>query len=190
MLASQTRLTIYSNGIACESFSGNTASASMELTASSQSADFPLPLLTAAWSDPDFSFLYIGQETLNGSAVYHVQLFDTYASNLGLQPLSQFTTKDLWVDTITGLPQKLAYQRRDGGGEVPRIALAVSYSDWRNVNGILYPYQIQKSWNGTPWATITIQNVAFQTGLPDAEFPVSSQPTAQRATTMQPGVML
>jgi hypothetical protein len=26
--------------------------------------------------------------------------------------------------------------------------------------------------NGTPWATITIQNVSFNNGLTDADFPV------------------
>ena len=178
-LTGQTRLSIYSKGSACEGFSGNAAAVSMESSASSQNPDFPLPLLAAAWNDPDFSFQYVGQETLNGSAAYHIRLFDSYASNPGLQPLSEFTAKDLWVSAVTWLPQRIAYQRRDGGGDVPRIAVEISYSDWRNINGVMYPHQIQKSWNGTPWATITIQSVAFQTGLTDNDFPVPLQTATQ-----------
>ena len=41
-------------------------------------------------------------------------------------------------------------------------------------SGVLDPFKIEKSLNGTPWTTITIQNVAFQTGLSDNNFPITS----------------
>ena len=180
---------IYSHGQANEVVSGAVQPAPLELASSSQSSDYPLPLLVAAFNNPDFSFQYVGQETLDdGSPAQHIRFWNTYASNQGLLPLSEFTTKDLWLNATTGLPQKLTYLRREAGGAVPRMALGISYSDWRNVGGVMYPYHIQKSWNGTPWTTISIQNVTFQTGLTDNDFPVSSPATTQTQTTAQNGV--
>jgi hypothetical protein len=37
---------------------------------------------------------------------------------------------------------------------------------------VLYPFQINKSYNGTPWEAITIQSVSFNTGLTTAQFQV------------------
>jgi hypothetical protein len=168
---------VFSKGQANEVVQGAVNFTSLELASSSQSADYPLPLLTAAFNNPDFSFQYVGQETLDdGSTTQHVRFWNTYSSNPAMLPLSEFTTKDLWVNAKTGLPQKLTYLRREAGGPASwRIAIGISYSDWRGVDGVMFPYQIQKSWNGTPWTTITIQNVAFQTGLTDNDFPVSSR---------------
>lgn len=170
---------VFSKGQANEVVQGAVNLTSLELASSSQSADYPLPLLAAAFNNPDCSFRYVGQETLDdGSTTQHVRFWNTYASNPGMLPLSEFTTKDLWVNATTGLPQKLTYLRREAGGPAaPRMAIGISYSDWRGVGGVIFPYQIQKSWNGTPWTTITIQNVAFQTGLTDNDFPVSSTTT-------------
>jgi hypothetical protein len=67
---------------------------------------------------------------------------------------------------------KISYSRRAGGQGVPSFPVEVSFSNYIRVNGVLYPFQINKSFNGTPWETITIQSVAFNTGLTAAQFPV------------------
>jgi hypothetical protein len=72
------------------------------------------------------------------------------------------------------LPQKISYTQRDAGGASPGIAVAGIFSDYRIINGVLYPFSIQKSFNGTPSATITIQTVTLNTGLTDANFPVQT----------------
>jgi hypothetical protein len=171
---------IFSRGQANEVVRGATKASSLELAASSHSPDFPLPLLAAALNDADVSVQYVGQETLDTTATQHIRFWNTYASKRGMEVLSEFTAKDLWVDATTGLPRKLAYERREGRGAVPHIRIEVSYSNWQSANGLLYPYLIEKSWNGTPWATITIQNVAFQNGLGDADFPIEGSQEVQR----------
>jgi hypothetical protein len=165
---------IYSRGLANEVVRGATKASSLELAASSHSPDFPLPLLAAALNDADVSVQYVGQETVDNTATQHIRFWNTYASKRGMEVLSEFTTKDLWVDATTGLPRKLAYERREGRRAVPHIRIEVAYSNWQSANGLLYPYLIEKSWNGTPWATITIQNVTFQNGLGDGDFPVEA----------------
>lgn len=174
-LPDQTNSVIYSRGQANEILNGVVKQAPFQLTASSQSPDFPLPLLAAALIAPDLATQYVGEETIEGLPYHHVKLWHTFPSNQNLQRLWDFTTKDIWVDPATWLPYKLAYERREASGAVPHFRIEVLYSNWKSVSGAVYPYQIQKSWNGTPWTTITIQNVALQTGLSDSDFPVILQ---------------
>jgi hypothetical protein len=87
-----------------------------------------------------------------------------------LQFLLDFTVTDIWMDSSSALPVKLFYQQRAAQGAVPRIPVEVAYGDYRNLGGVLYPFQLAVSLNGTAWAAITIQSVTFNNGLTDADF--------------------
>jgi hypothetical protein len=145
----------------------------LERGATSHSLCFPLRFLAAALANPDESFQYIGPEPIGTQSTQHVRVRDTYASNSALQNLSDFTVYDIWIDSGTGLPVRISTVRRDGGGSSPGIALDVSYSNYQTVAGIAYPFTVQQSLNGTPWMTITIENVQLNTGLTDADFVVA-----------------
>jgi hypothetical protein len=144
----------------------------METAATSQSAFFPFPFLANALSDSDESCHFLGTEKLNGANVSHVVIWNTYASIPQLQALAEFSATDVWLDSTTALPVRIAFLRRDGGGAAPKIAHQVDFSDYRALSGVLYPYQIQESVNGTTWATMTLQTVNVNAGLTNADFPV------------------
>ncbi len=171
-LPSGQREIVYSNGLASETTPSTAGQVVMQLALTDQCVDFPLPLLLAALTNADEALQYVGQETLNGALAQHVQMTNTFASQPGRQTLAGFTLRDAWFDAVSGLPLRIAYLRRAGGGAVPSIPVQVSFSNYANEGGALYPMQIQKSLNGTPWQTITIQSVSFNTGLTDAQFPV------------------
>lgn len=145
----------------------------LELAATSQCPDFPLPLLVEALNDSDFSLQYIGSETIDRQSAYHIRFWDTFASNKQLQGLAEFTRRDIWLSAASALPLRLSYQRRKAAGSTPRIPMQVDYGNYGNVGGVLYPFLIKKSKDGTPWIAITIQRVQLDTGLTDADFPVS-----------------
>lgn len=166
------RAIVYSNGDAKEVSAGQSSIPPLELIVTDQSPDFPLPLLLSVLNNADEAVRYIGQESLNTESVQHIQVWNTFASAPRLQKLAPFSTKDIWFDASSGLPVKIAYSRRAGGGAAPSIPVEVSFSNYTNVSGVLYPFQISKSYNGTPWQTITIQSVSFNTGLTDAQFQV------------------
>ncbi len=166
------RSVTYSNGDAKEVIGSQAAIPPLELIVTDQCPDFPLPLLQSILNNSDNVFLYVGQEALNGASVHHVQVWNTFASKPRLQKLAPFSARDIWFDTSSGLPVKIAYSRRAGGGAVPAFPVEVFFSNYTNVGGVLYPFQINKSYNGTPWQTITVQNVSFNTGLTDAQFQV------------------
>ncbi len=167
-----TRAVVYSREQAREAEGNSAKPLQLELVVTSQSACFPLPLLAAALNHPDTAFEYLGQETLDALAVHHIRFWNTFSSNAKLRHLAEFSVKDLWIDAATGLPRKLSFDRRAAGGAEPRIPVEVFFSDYRRVSGVLYPFRIEKHFNGTPWATITIEDVQLNVGLTDAAFSV------------------
>jgi hypothetical protein len=165
---------VYSQGQASSVSESTPTALPMERAVTSQCASFPLALIADALNNPDTAYSFIGLETLGAGTVNHIQIWNSFASTPKLQAMSRFSIKDIWVDAKSSLPQKISYTRRDAGGASPGIAMAVLFSDYRNVGGVLYPFAIQESFNGTPWASITIQNVTLNTGLTDANFPVQT----------------
>lgn len=165
---------VYSRGDASESSGSTRTEASTELATSSHSPDVPLILLGAALQDPETTFELIGQEQLDGISVIHIRFRKSFASQPKLSYLAEFSRKDLWVDASSGVPKKLSYIRRAARGAEPGILVEVFYSDYRTVNGVLYPFAVKKSLNGTPWATITLTSVNENVGLTDADFPTTS----------------
>jgi hypothetical protein len=168
------RTVVYSRLAAAETRAGITKAARLELAASSQTPDFPLPLIAWALTSPDASTSYVGLEQVNGESVHHIRIWNAFASNTALKSLAEFSIRDIWIDSTKFLPRKIAYLRRTAGGAVPRIPVAVSFTDFQSVSGVLYPFLIQKNFNGTPWLTITISSVKLNTGLTDTDFPVSA----------------
>jgi hypothetical protein len=166
------REVVYSNGDAKETYGSQSVVTPMQLSVTDQCVDFPLPIVLSALNNPDESFQYIGAEALNGAPAQHVRLWNTFASKPGLQILASFAAMDFWLDATSTLPLKIAYSRPVTGGAVPAFQIEVSFSNYTKVNGVLYAFQINKSFNGTPWQTITIQSVSFNTGLTAAQFQV------------------
>jgi hypothetical protein len=90
-----------------------------------------------------------------------------------LQFLAPFTVTDVWLDTASGLPRRVSFVQRDGGGATPKSAITVDYLSFQNANGISYPTEIQESVDGTVWMTVSIQSASFNVGLTDANFPIA-----------------
>jgi hypothetical protein len=165
------RSEVFSQGQASEMVGTTATPLSLERAATAQCRDFPLPFLLALLNNPDEALTFIGAEQLD-VATLHIRATNTYASQKRTQFLAEFSTTDLWIDAKTLLSVKVAYVQRDGGGAAPRNRIEISFADYQNTAGVLYPRTIQRSWNGTPWMTITVQSVSYNTGLTDANFPV------------------
>lgn len=167
------RLKIVSHGEVRETSRGGSHMLSLESFESSQCMEFPLPWLQSVERDPDMAFNYIGEEVLDNTPVLHIRFWNTFASKRALEALAQFTTKDLWIDAVTGLPKQVSFERKEGRGAVPGFKITISFSGWRVQNGVAYPGQIDKTLNGVPWMSITMQSVAFGVGLTDDDFAVT-----------------
>jgi outer membrane lipoprotein-sorting protein len=164
------RVVVYSRLAATETRGGKTKTASLELSLSSQTPDFPLPLVEWALNSPDASATYVGLESVNGESLHHIRIWNALASKPALQSVSEFSIRDIWIDPVKFLPREISYFRREGGGYAPRFQVEVFFSDYHEVSGIFYPFLIQKNFNGTPWTTITVSSVKLNTGLTDTDF--------------------
>jgi hypothetical protein len=171
-LPDEQRSVVYSNGNAKEVSAKGASAPPLEQILTDQCADFPLPFLLSVLNTSDEAYRYVGQEALEGASAQHIQVWNTFASRPPMQKLASFSIRDIWFDTSSGLPLKVAYTHRTGGGSVPAFPVEIFFSSYTSVNGVYYPFQINKSFNGTAWQTITIQNVTFNTGLADAQFQV------------------
>lgn len=158
--------------------SGAQQQLSGQLAMTSQTALYPLPLLVGALSNPDVSLQYVGQETVNGALTNHVRIWNTYASKTYMRPLAAFSTRDIWTDASTGLPARISFTQQAAAGRAFKTLVELDFSNYQQTSGFVYPYLIKKLLNGTPWLTISIQSVAFNTGLQDIQFQVNCSSSA------------
>jgi hypothetical protein len=163
---------VYSRGLASYSDGTKIQPLSVEQAVSTAASEFPLALIQSALQNSDFSFAYVGQETIGSESAYHIQLWNSFVSNTQFLSIAPISRKDLWVDVATGLPLRLAYVVQPGQGLVPKLPIVVNYSNYQNFGGVLYPQSIQKSVNGVPSITINIATVTFNSGLSDSNFPL------------------
>lgn len=163
---------VYSNGLAASVDAQVPQSLPWESSVSRQSAIFPLPFLVNALSDANLNCRNFGLETAASSSLLHVQFWHGFANEPKLQFLAGLTVVDVWLDPVSYLPKRISFERRDAGGDAPVLRIDVFFADYLNYGGILYPMSVQESLNGTPWAAITLQSVALNTGLSDSSFPV------------------
>lgn len=147
---------------------------SMESAVTSQSAIFPLVLFGAALADMETVYEYVGLESIEGSSVHHVRYWKTFASKPKLLPLASLSARDVWIDVKTGLPVRISFERRSARGAAPGLLVSVAFTDYRHLGAVLYPFQVNITMNGTPWATITVDRVSLNTGLPDSDFVVDA----------------
>jgi hypothetical protein len=161
---------IYSRTQSAERNAGVLKIQPLELTATSQSTVFPLPLLANILGNQDFALRYVGLETIDGTNYHHIQTWNTFSSNPEEYSLAEFTVRNFWFDAGSGLPWKTSFNVRAAHGDVPSLAVSVVYSDYEKVSGVLYPFHIEKSLNSTPWMSIDIETVQINTGLTDANF--------------------
>ena len=169
-LPSGVQRSVFSEGMGLKGFRDKTVGMTFEQSLSAQSLLFVLPWLSAQMSNPDGIVEDLGIDNQNAKALKHLRISKAFASNKQLQHYSRLTARDIWIDPDTGLPTKIAYERRYASGAVPSIRISLEYSDYRRIGGFLYPFSIRKFVNGTLWADISVQTVAFDTNIPDSNF--------------------
>lgn len=147
----------------------NARPSSLESALSSQPLYFPLAILREALANSEFAIEEV--KGTEGAANQHrVAIKNSFTSKPKLRELGDATTRMLFIDSVTGLPSRFSTDLLAARGNSPRIPIEVDFSDYRDVGGILFPFQIEIFVNGTPWKSLRIENVRLNTGLTDADF--------------------
>jgi hypothetical protein len=166
--------TIYAFGMAARTTGSQTQQRlTDQLSETIQTALYPLPLLVAAVNNSDTSLEYVGQETIGGVAAQHVRIWNTFASHPRPQLLAPFSTHDVWINAATGLPLKITFTQQAAEGEAFKTLVELDFLSYQRSSGFTFASLVKKSLNGTPWLTISIQSVAFNTGLQDSQLQIT-----------------
>jgi hypothetical protein len=131
-------------------------------------------VLREVLDNADWRCEYVDHEYTDGVSAHHIRFWNTYSSLPNEVFLSQFSIRDVWIDDNSLLPVKLTYERTSSGGREARIPVEVHYSDYRDVGGVLYPFSINKKYNGTQWQAVEIETVEINEGLTEEDFSFST----------------
>jgi len=143
---------------------------SLQRAIRSDTMDFPMSIVAAVLGNTEIKVEYLGEETVEGVLSHHIRYQRMFLLQPELKHLEESSRVELWVEAKSSLPRLITFNQRDSDGESPQIPMAISYSDYRDVGGILYPFSITKQLNGMPWATVNIDSVTLNSGLSDSEF--------------------
>jgi hypothetical protein len=100
--------------------------------------------------------------TIQGRPAYHLSL--NSGQSLDVDRTVIHDVADIYLDATAGLLLGVSRQSRANRIQVKYLS-AFSFSDYRNVNGLLFPYQIQEYLNGNLQNTITVQSVELNAAV-------------------------
>ena len=160
---------VYSRGYAVQKDQSGVGKFTLEKSLSSDAAISPLAIIAPAVLDTSSTVQFVATEAVNGKAAYHIRVCPGSPDQNFTAKINTLGTKDVWLATDTSLPLEISYQIIENWGDVP-IPVAFLFSQYRAVNGVLYPFQIQESLNGTPYMAISLTSVASGVGLSDQTF--------------------
>jgi hypothetical protein len=137
----------------------------------------------ASWFFPALSFLsqtnnsslvfaYVGAEQLeDGESVDHIRVYRVSSGDLSNQrAVQRLSTTDFYLDATTHLPASVVFNIHPDDNDQVNIRTEIRYSDYRPVNGVQVPFQIQKLINGTVSLHFLVTNASIDSGVPTSEF--------------------
>ncbi len=84
--------------------------------------------------------------------------------------LENLSLVDVFFDASTHLPQAVVYNTHPDNDYGRDIPVEIRLSDYRNVNGVMVPFHIQRSMQGVPNLDLTVTTATINGGLDDSEF--------------------
>jgi hypothetical protein len=167
----ESRVVVFSQGAAISKQNGKLTNLNSAMAFTAQTSLFPVPMLSGMLNNPDVSVQYLGLESLGPAQAHHFVLLNTFQSSPDLQDFSKLTRRDLWVDASTGLPVQLSYALSTGAGPGDvGVPVKITYSNYGVSAGTTYAQSILVSLNGTPWLSVSVTNIALNSGLSTSAF--------------------
>jgi hypothetical protein len=120
----------------------------------------------------DSSVMWLGSEEHAGAANDHIRITRRLpAKDAATEELvRRLTTVDVYLDSTSHLPLMLSFNLHSATDAGLNIPAEVHFSDYRRVNGMLVPFHIQRFIQGTTNLEITLNDVTFNSGIPDSDF--------------------
>lgn len=131
---------------------------------------FPAATLTRILSVGSYSFSYIGEETVNGESVVHIQVSQPIPaaqkpSQRTAAIVQHLTQMDFYLDATTLLPVTLSFSAHPDDNAIRDIPTQIRFSDYRAVNGMQVPFRVQKYLNNSLVLDLQFNNVVLNSGI-------------------------
>jgi len=128
---------------------------------------FPALTIISQLSIPGVTTNYVGQESLDGIAVYHLVLQKSFPdledteNNL----IGPWTTEHFYIDSKTLLPVAITFFEHPDNNANTDIPIRIEFSGYQTITGFKVPQQIIKYVNGVKLYDIQISSSQINSGL-------------------------
>lgn len=135
---------------------------------------FPALSSLSAATQTNMIAKYVGQETIDGSTVQHLEFFHTADSTLSALAgdLPALSRIDIFLDATSLLPVETKFITHANSDANVNIAIEVDYSNYQSVNGVQIPFHVQKLLSGGVIVDFLVSQTAINTGLADSTFAI------------------
>ncbi len=135
---------------------------------------FPALTLEALQADPTLSVAYVGPVEWNGAATIHLQFFHVVPGQAAAMTalIQRLSTVDLYLDPNSLLPVALGFNAHPDNDLNLNIPVEIVFGGYRNVNGVLVPFRIQKFLQGTLTLDLAVTQAALNSGVPSSAFTI------------------
>jgi hypothetical protein len=161
------------NGVPAGAWStnGNASTAMAQHNAWIDAAWFFPPLSSLSQTaNPQFVFVYVGQEQHDGLPVQHIRSYQVPVSAVTNSLITSLSAMDFYLDPNSYLPLAIGFNQHADKNIGVTVPVEIRFANYQAVNGIQVPFHFQQLLNGSLILDATVTSAAFNTGLLDSTF--------------------
>jgi hypothetical protein len=127
--------------------------------------------VVASMLGSNLNLTYIASEIQNNLAVDHLRVArSSIAGAPGTILTSHLSAIDLYLDQTSHLPWSIQFVGHPDDNASVDIPIEIRFANYQSVNGVLFPFRIQRLVGNVLNLDLTVTNVAINTNLPDTVF--------------------
>jgi hypothetical protein len=172
-----TEVRSFANGAATGSYIAGSATAAQPLAPHNCFTDpawfFPaLSSITDALGNTGTNVSYVGQQTLGGSSVDHILIWQSVSSPsaAAVKAIAHLSAMDWYLDSASALPVAVRFTTHPPNDYSLDLSVEVRFSNYQQTNGILVPLHVQKFLNGGLVLDLTFTSATLNSGISDTDF--------------------
>ncbi len=159
------RVLVSGHGAPVLSVNGNKRKLFPHIADAATAIHLPALLLLKRSKDAGLKKIALGNEMLDQTQVEHLRIES--ASNA---PGDSLKEQDWYIDQAAGLPLRIDYRVPSTLNALEFEKASATFSDFRKVDGVLFPFHIEVSQDGKHASSVTIDSLTTNPGLSSSSF--------------------
>jgi hypothetical protein len=121
-------------------------------------------------ANPQFVFVYVGQEEHGGLSVQHIRTYQVPATAGTNSLVASLSTMDFYLDPSSYLPLAIGFNLHADKNIGVSVPIEIRFASYQPISGIQVPFHFQQLMNGSLILDATVTKVTCNTGLQDSIF--------------------